>query len=167
MVKALRGVIAGIDPELAVADIRTFDQRAESSLAPQRAAMNLAIAFGVLALFLAAVGIYGVLAYLVAARSRELGIRLALGCPASGIVKLVLREGLMLTAIGLLLGVVGAFSLQRVIENEVYGVRPLDPVVMMSAALLLVAATVVASVEPAWRATRVAPAGVLRGEPHR
>ena len=162
-VKALRGAIARIDPELAVADIRTFDQRAEASLAPQRAAMNLAIAFSVLALFLAAVGIYGVLAYLVAARGREVGIRLALGCPASGIVTLVLREGLILTGIGMALGICGAFGLQRVIENEVYGVRTLDPLVMASVGLLLVAATVVASVEPAWRATRVAPASVLRG----
>jgi len=159
----VRGAIASIDPELAIANIKTLTQRAELSLAPRRASMTLALGFGGLALFLAAVGIYGVLAYLVAQRNREIGIRLALGGHASTIVSLVLRESLTLTALGLAVGLLGAFGLQQAIANEVYGVKPLDPLVMGAVALVLVAVTVVASVEPARRAASVDPAAVLRG----
>lgn len=163
MAQALRRVVAGLDPELAVSDIRTMMQRTELSLAQRRASMSLALGFGGLALFLAAVGIYGVLAYVVAQRNREIGIRMALGGRASNMVGLVLKESLTLTGVGMIFGILGAVGLQRVIANEVYGVKPLDPVVMSAVALLLVAVTVVASVEPARRAAKVDPAGVLRG----
>ena len=159
----IRGAIAAIDPALAVSDIKTMTQRAELSLAPRRASMTLAVGFGGLALFLAAVGIYGVLAYLVSQRNREIGIRLALGSQTSNIVSLVLRESLTLTAIGMALGVAGAAGLQRLIANEVYGVKPLDPLVMGAVAMVLLVVTVIASVEPARRASRVDPAAVLRG----
>ena len=127
----------------------TMNQRTELSLAPRRGSMSLALGFGALALFLAAVGIYGVLAYVVAQRNREIGIRMALGSQPLNIVQLVLRESLTLTAIGMAIGLVGAVALQKVIANEVYGVKPLDPLVMAAVALLLLAVTVVASVEPA------------------
>ncbi|HEY3738328.1 MAG TPA: ABC transporter permease [Bryobacteraceae bacterium] len=161
--QSIRATVASIDPELAIADMRTMMQRTELSLAPRRASMSLALGFGALALFLAAVGIYGVLAYVVAQRNREIGIRMALGSKASNIVQLVLRESLSLTAIGMAIGVAGAVALQKVIANEVYGVKPLDPLVMAGVALLLFAVTVVASVEPARRAANVHPATVLRG----
>jgi predicted permease len=161
--QSIRGAITGIDPELAISDMKTMTQRTELSLAPRRASMSLALGFGGLALFLAAVGIYGVLAYVVAQRNREIGIRLALGGKASNIVALVLRESLTLTAIGMALGVAGAVALQQVIANEVYGVKPLDPLVMAGVALLLLSVTIIASVEPARRAARVHPATVLRG----
>lgn len=160
---AIRGAVAGVDPDLALAEIKTIRDGADLSLAPRRGSMSLAIGFGGLALFLAAVGIYGVLAYVVAQRSREIGIRMALGSGAGGIVGLVLRESLTLTGAGMAFGVLGTIGLQRVIAGEVYGVRPLDPVVMGAVALVLLAVTVVASVEPARRAARVDPAGVLRG----
>ena len=163
MTRAIHGASAGIDPEIAVFDVKTVSQSAGLSLAPRRASMTLALGFGGLALFLAAVGIYGVLAYVVAQRNREIGIRLALGSRTSNIVSLVLKESLTLTAIGTGFGLLGAVGLQRVIANEVYGVKPLDPLVILVVGLLLLAVTVVASVEPAWRASRVDPAQVLRG----
>jgi predicted permease len=160
--QAIRGVVRALDPELAIADIRTLTQRSELSLAPRRASMTLALGFGGLALFLAAIGIYGVLAYLVAQRHREIGIRLALGSRTSNIVTLVLRESLALTGVGMVLGILGAVGLQRVIANEVYGVKPLDPLVISAVALVLLAVTVIASLEPARRAARVDPATALR-----
>lgn len=161
--QSMRAAITTIDPELAVAEMLTMTQRTELSLAPRRGSMSLALGFGALALFLAAIGIYGVLAYVVAQRNREIGIRMALGSQPLNIVQLVLRESLTLTAIGMTLGVIGAVALQKVIANEVYGVKPLDPLVMAGVALLLLAVTVVASVEPARRAAKVDPAAVLRG----
>jgi putative ABC transport system permease protein len=98
--------------------------------------MLLALAFGILALFLAAVGIYGALVYLVAQRRREIGIRVALGSTQAGVVNLVLREGFILVGIGLMLGVAGAVSLRTVVATEIYGVGPLDPLVIGGVAIV-------------------------------
>ena len=108
-------------------------------------------------LFLAAIGIYGVLAYQVTNRRREIGIRVALGSTAGGIVRMVLREGLLLAAFGLVLGTVGSIALRQVIENEIYGVGALNPLVMVGVAVLLALVTLSASVFPARRASRVDP----------
>jgi ABC-type antimicrobial peptide transport system permease subunit len=123
--------------------------------------MTLALAFGVLGLFLAAVGIYGVLAYLVARRKREIGIRLALGSTQAGIVKLVLREGFVLLGIGLLLGVAGAVFLRPLIKTQIYGIGPLDPLVIVSVAIVFGVIVLAACVMPARRAVQVDPAIVL------
>ena len=159
--RAVRAAIAGIDPQLALFDVHTMAERTELSMTSRKTPMMIALGFGGLALFLSAVGIYGVLTYLVTQRRREIGIRSALGCTAAGIVKLVLGEGLLLVGIGLILGVAGAAAIQRALENELYGVKPLDPVVMASvmAALTLVALT--ACLLPARRATEVDPVIVL------
>jgi ABC-type antimicrobial peptide transport system permease subunit len=124
--------------------------------------MLLAIAFGVLALFLAALGIYGVLAYLVTQRKREIGIRVALGSTQSGIVKLVLREGFVLVSIGLILGVSGSVVLRKVLLTHIYGVGPLDPSVIGGVTLLLGTVALAACVVPAKRALEVNPATVLK-----
>ena len=126
--------------------------------------MLLANAFGGVALFLATLGIYGVLAYLVAQRTREIGIRVALGSTRGGILGLVLREGLELVVIGLVLGIVGAASLQKVVATEIYGVRPLDPLVLASVMVLLAIVTLAACIIPARRAMRVEPTVALRYE---
>jgi len=114
-----------------------------------------------LALFLAAVGIYGVLAYLVTQRRREIGIRVALGSTQAGILKLVLREGLVLAGTGLTLGITGAAALRKAVENEIYGVRPLDPLVLGSVVVLLGVVALAACLLPARRAMRVDPVSVL------
>jgi len=157
----LRRQIAGVDPELAPFDIRTMEQREELSLSSRRTSMLLGLGFGVLALFLAAVGIYGVLAYLVAQRQREIGIRVALGSTQSGIVKLVLREGFGLVGVGLLVGVAAALSLRRVIATEIYGVGALDPLVLGSVACVFGLVALGACVLPARRAMKVDPVDVL------
>ena len=160
----LRTAIAGIDPELALFDVKSMDERAALSLASRRASLTLALAFGGLALFLAAIGIYGVLAYLVAQRRREIAIRMALGSTTVAVVKLVLREGMTLVGVGLAFGLVGAAALQKAVASQVYGVRPSDPLVIGGVSLLLGAVALAACAAPAGRATRVDPIEVLRQE---
>ena len=159
--RAVRAAVAQIDPELALFDVKTMDERATLSMSPRRTSLMLALAFGGLALFLSAIGIYGVLAYLVAQRRREIGIRVALGCTEAGVVKLVLREGLLLLAIGLLVGFTGAAALQKVVANQIYGVRPLDPLVILGVSVLLAIIGMAACVVPARSAVRVDPVAVL------
>jgi predicted permease len=159
--RAARGEIAGIDPELALFDIETMADRAELSLSTRKTPMALAVGFGGLALFLSAIGIYGVLTYLVTQRRREIGIRAALGCSVAGIVKLVLSEGLVLVGTGLVLGIAGAAALRQAIENQLYGVRPLDPLVIGCVTLVLGLVALAACLLPARRATQVDPVIVL------
>lgn len=159
--RGLRAALNGIDPQLALFDMHTMVERAELSMSSRKTPMMLALGFGGLALFLSAVGIYGVLTYLVTQRRREIGIRAALGCTAPGIVKLVLGEGLLLVGIGLVLGVGGAAALRKALENELYGVQPLDPLVMSSVMGLLGLVALTACLLPARRATQVDPVVVL------
>jgi putative ABC transport system permease protein len=161
LANSIRAQMATVDPELALFDVRTMEQRTELSLSSRRTSMLLGLSFGVLALFLAAVGIYGVLAYLVAQRQREIGIRVALGSTRSGIVKLVLREGFVLVAIGLAIGIAASMSLRTVVASEIYGVGPLDPLVLGSVALVFGLVALGACVLPARRAMKVDPVVVL------
>jgi predicted permease len=161
IVRTMRSQIASVDPTLALFDIQTMAQRTELSLSSRRTAMLLALGFGALALFLASVGIYGVLAYLVAQRKREIAIRMALGSSQAGVVRLVLQEGLILVGLGLLLGIAGAVSLRTAISTQVYGVGSLDPFVIGSVALLFGSVALAACMLPAQRASRIDPAIVL------
>ncbi|MBZ5521210.1 MAG: ABC transporter permease [Acidobacteriia bacterium] len=157
----VRSAMAGIDPELALFNVKTMAEMTQLSLASRRTSMMLALAFGVLALFLAALGIYGVLAYLVTQRRREIGIRIALGSTQGGIVKLVMREALALVGTGLALGIAGALALRTAVASQIYGVRPLDPLVMGSVIVLLGTVALVACAVPARRAVLVNPVAVL------
>jgi len=161
MSRSIRAAIAGIDPELALFDVRTMGERAELSVSSRRTSMMLALAFASVALFLSGIGIYGVLAYLVAQRRREIGIRMALGCTGAGIVRLVLLEGSLLVVIGLASGLAGAAALQKAVANQVYGVRPLDPLVLGCVVVLLGFISLVACMVPARHAVRVDPVRVL------
>jgi putative ABC transport system permease protein len=153
-----------LDPDLAIFDVHSMSERIDLSLASRRTSMLLANTFGGVALFLATLGIYGVLAYLVAQRTREIGIRVALGSTRAGILRLVLREGFELVVIGLVFGIAAAASLQKVVATEIYGVRPLDPLVLASVMVLLAIVTLAACVVPARRAMRVEPTVALRYE---
>jgi len=164
LTSTVRSELAQVAPGLALFDIHTMTERTELSLASRRTSMTLALGFGFLALFLAAVGIYGVLAYLVTQRRREIGIRAALGCTASGVVRLVVSEGMLLLGVGLVLGAGGAVALRQAIQKEVYAVRPLDPMVMASVALALGVVAMAACFLPALRAAQVDPVIVLRAE---
>jgi predicted permease len=164
IVRGLRTEISRLDPDLAVFDVHSMSERIDLSLSSRRTSMLLANAFGGVALFLATLGIYGVLAYLVARRTREIGIRVALGSTRAGILRLVLREGLQLIVIGLVLGVAAAASLQKAVASEIYGVRPLDPLVLASVMALLAIVALAACAVPARRAMRVDPMVALRYE---
>lgn len=159
--RAIRSKIAAIDPEMAVFDVKSMAQRAEMSLSSRRAAMALALGFGGLALFLAAIGIYGVLAYLVTQRRREIGIRVALGSTGTGIVRLVFGEGMILVGVGLGLGITAAVGLRAVVAQELYGVSALDPEVLSAVVAVLGVVALAACVVPAWRALQVDPMIVL------
>jgi predicted permease len=163
-VRALREEISRLDPDLAVFDVHSMTERVDLSLASRKTSMLLANAFGGVALFLATLGIYGVLAYLVAQRTREIGIRVALGSTRAGILKLVLREGFEIVLIGLLLGIVGAASLGKIVATEIYGVRPLDTLALASVTALLGVVALAACVAPARRALGVDPIVALRSE---
>jgi predicted permease len=164
VMRALRAEMFRLDPDLAVFNVHSMSERIDLSLSSRRTSMLLANAFGGVALFLATLGIYGVLAYLVAQRTREIGIRVALGSPRARILKLVLWEGFELVLIGLVLGIVGAASLQKVVATEIYGVRALDPLVLASVMALLAIVALAACAVPARRAMRVDPIVALRSE---
>lgn len=164
VVRALRSDILQLDPDLAVFDVHSMSERIDLSLASRRTSMLLANAFGGVALFLAMLGIYGVLAYLVAQRTREIGIRVALGSTRGKVLALVLREGFLMVGAGLLLGLIGAAFLQRAVASEIYGVRALDPWVLASVMAVLAAVALAACAAPARRAMRVDPIVALRQE---
>lgn len=161
MTAAIRQAVTRIDPSLPLYDVRAMPERVERSLDRRRTPMVLSLVLGFVALLLASVGIYGVLAYQVGQRSREIGIRLALGSDPAGILRLILREGIALVAAGLLLGVVGVVALRPAIASQLFGVGALDPWVLVSVVLVLGSAAAVACLAPAWRASRTDPASAL------
>jgi ABC-type antimicrobial peptide transport system permease subunit len=134
-----------------------MEERTEKSLTTRRSPVLLSLAFGVVALLLSAIGIYGVLAYLVTQRTREIGIRIALGSSAGAIFELVLREGLLLIAGGLALGAIGALALRRSLESALFGVSASDPAVLALVTAVLAAVAFAACALPARRATKINP----------
>jgi predicted permease len=157
VVSGMRQVLAGLDPELLFGDVTTLPERVARSLHPRRTPMLLSLGFGAVALLLATVGIYGVLAYQVSQRTREIGIRLALGSDAAGVLRLIVREGAWLVAIGLAAGLLGVLALRQIIVSQLYGVGPLDPLVLTSVSAVLTLAALIACLVPARRASRVDP----------
>ncbi len=154
---AVRGVISGLDRELPVSDMQTMDDRMDKALMTRKSPAVLSLSFGAVALFLSAIGIYGVLAYLVTQRRKEIGIRLALGSSNTAIFELVLREGLMLIATGLVLGAIGAAVLRKSLESQLFGVSATDPIVLATVTLVLAAVAIIACALPARRATKIDP----------
>lgn len=157
----VRRAIASVDRQLPLFDVRTMAQRSDEALVSSRAPAMLSLTFGMVALLLSAVGLYGVLAYLVEQRSREIGIRMALGSSARGIFELVIGEGLVVVAAGFLLGAGGAWLLKRSLASQLFGVSATDPLVLAAATLLLAAVALGASALPARRASRIDPVTVL------
>jgi putative ABC transport system permease protein len=164
MAAAIRSAVAEIDPSKPVGNLQTVEQNLRDQVSGQRVYMLLLTVFGAIAAVLAAVGIYGVMAYAVTQRTREIGIRMALGATSSGVMTLVLKQALMLVSIGLMLGIVGAFGLTRFIANELYEVKPTDPATFIAVSLGLVAVAILASVIPTRRAVSVDPTEALRHE---
>ena len=158
---AVRQALASIDPELPLYSVKTMDDRIGESLSDRRTPMMLAAMFALVALFLAAMGLYGVLAYQVAQRRKEIGIRMALGSEPRGIFTLVLREGITLLAAGLVVGLGGAFAIRRAMESQLYGVSAMDPLVLAGVAGVLGSVAVAACAIPARRASRIDPTAAL------
>jgi putative ABC transport system permease protein len=161
---AVRKTVWSLDPDQPILGLGTMQARMDEFYAPRRFNMLLFGVFALVALLLAAVGIYGVLAYSVTQRTHEIGIRLALGAQTHDVLWLIVRQGLALTLIGVVLGLVGAFALTRVLQNLLYGVSATDPATFAGIALLLLGVAGVASFLPAWRATKVDPLVALRHE---
>jgi ABC-type antimicrobial peptide transport system permease subunit len=153
-----------VDSNLPMYDVRTMAQRVETSLARRRFAMSLLGLFAALALALATIGIYGVMAYLVNQGTREIGIRMALGATQRNILSLIVRKGMALAIAGVIIGLAAAFALTRLMSNLLFGVNSTDPATFVAIALLLAAVALLASYIPARRAARIDPMISLRSE---
>jgi putative ABC transport system permease protein len=164
LASGLAAQLHALDSELALADVRPLDSYLGDSLARRRFSMTLLAGFAALALALTAVGLYGVMAYTVVRRTRELGIRLALGASSASVLRGVLGRGLAVVAVGIAVGVIGAIALTRLLGALLYEVRPTDPAIFATIIVLLAGVGLVASYLPARRATRVDPVIALRSE---
>ncbi|HTH64590.1 MAG TPA: ABC transporter permease [Gemmatimonadales bacterium] len=161
---AVRSIVAGIDPSLPILRQQTMLEQTATSLFPQRLALYVSGGLGAVALLLVLIGIYGVTAFSVAQRTREIGVRVALGAQRSHVLAMVVRQGLVLVGIGVMLGSLAAFAATRLIRDLLYGVPPTDGVALSAAAALLALAALVASWIPALRAARLDPVIALRSE---
>jgi putative ABC transport system permease protein len=164
LTRALIGAVHAVDPEQPVLDIETLQSVVEESLGQRPTAMKLLAGFAGLALLLASVGIYSVLAYTVRQRVREIGIRMALGAPAASVLRMIVIEGLKPTILGVVVGLVLAAGLVRVLGALLYGVSQHDPRTFAIVPALVIAVGLLATWIPAWRATRVDPIDTLRAE---
>jgi predicted permease len=154
--------IEAIDADLPVYAFRTMSELIEANVATRQFLMRMVLAFGATATALALLGIYGVMAYSVTQRIREIGIRIALGARQADVAKMILRRGIALTAVGLLVGVTASLALSRLIASQLFGVQPTDPVTLASVVLLMTAVAAAAAYVPARRAARVDPVVALR-----
>jgi putative ABC transport system permease protein len=163
-VNQTRDAVRSVDPELPISGVHTMEELLEQSVGQRRLSMMLLSLFSGIALMLASIGIYGVMSYSVTQRSRELGVRIALGARRSDVLRLVLRQGMSLALIGIGIGLGAALLLTRLIQNQLFGVRAGDPLTFVAVALLLGTTALIANLVPALRAMRVDPAVVLRDE---
>ena len=164
LTSAIKKEIHELDPDLPIYNVRTMDDRVQESLARRRFSMMMLGLFAFLALALATIGIYGVMAYMVSQGTREIGIRLALGATQNNILRLVVRQGMALALTGVAIGLVGAFVLTRLMRSLLFGVKSTDPLTFVAIASLLAAIALLASYIPARRAARIDPMVSLRCE---
>jgi putative ABC transport system permease protein len=164
LVSGVSAAVHGIDPELPLADVRTMDAVVDRTLTRRRIVAVLLSVFAIMALALAAVGVYGVMAYSVAQRTQEIGVRMALGATADSVFGLVMSDALRLVGIGVAAGLVCAAGLTRLLSTLLYQTEPLDPATFVVTAVLLTAVATLASFIPARRGTRIAPVQALRAE---
>jgi len=160
---ALVRAIHALDANVAPSELITMREQVDRTTAAQRVSVTILVVFGGLALVLAAIGLYGVMAATVSQSSRELALRMALGASGSDLLGLVLSKGLALTAGGIVLGLIAALQATRLLGYFLYKVSPRDPLAFGSAFVVITVASFVACFVPAWRATRTDPLGALRG----
>jgi putative ABC transport system permease protein len=164
LVPGVSAAVHGIDPELPLADVRTMDAVVDRTLARSRIVAVLLTVFAVMALALAAVGVYGVMAYSVAQRTQEIGVRMALGATTDSVFAMVISDALRLVGIGVVAGLVCAAGLTRLLTTLLYETEPLDPITFILTAVVLTIVAMLASFVPARRGTRIAPNQALRAE---
>jgi predicted permease len=164
LASAIASEIHAVDPNTVVYDVRTMEERLYNSLARQRFSSIMLGAFAAFALLLAAVGLYGVLSYLVSQSTREIGILVAMGAQPANILRLVIHQSTQLVVIGIVAGLVGAAALTRVVSSLLYNTNSYDPATFLGVPSLLAMVALAATVIPAWRATTVDPMVALREE---
>jgi putative ABC transport system permease protein len=164
LLPAVREAIRQLDPTLPVADVRTLEDVATNALAQPRFTALLLTVFAALALLLAAIGLYGVISFIAARRTNEIGIRLALGARPGCLVRLVMREGIVLAAAGVGVGLMAAALATRLLEAQLFGVAPLDPLTFIAVPVLLLLVAAVAAYLPARRAAAVNPVVALTAD---
>ena len=164
LVNAIRAQIRAVNRNIPITAVQTMDQLLSRSVAARRFTMALLSVFAGLALILAAVGIFGVMSYSVTERTREIGIRMALGARAGDVVKVIVRQGMILAVIGIVFGLAASFALTPLMQSLLFGVSPTDPVTFIVLAFLLAAVALAACHLPARRAARVDPMVTLRHE---
>jgi putative ABC transport system permease protein len=160
----VRAQVQSLDPTLPVFGAQTLNQTVSASLSQRRFSMEMVGLFALTALLLASLGIYGVISYMVTERTREIGIRLALGAQRQNIIQMVMRHGLRLAIAGAVVGLVGAAVVSQLMAGVLYGIKSTDPLTFVSVALLLIAVALLACYLPARRAVRVDPMIALRHE---
>ena len=162
LVPELRKIIASIDPDVAIGTIQTYDEMVGDNFSTRKLGVLMVSVFSGAALFLSAIGLYGMLAYSVNQRTREIGIRIALGASSTNILRLVIQRGLAMVGLGLIIGILIALISSRSIESLLYEVRGDDPVTLGIAILVLCMAGLIACLLPARRASKVDPIAALR-----
>jgi len=161
---AVRRLLRDLDPNVPLYNMVTFGQQMDQSLALERLVARLASGFGLLATLLAAIGLYGVLAFNVGQRTREIGVRIALGAQTADVAWMVLRDVLLLVGIGVGLAIPAAWAVSTLVQSQLYGIQPNDPLTIAMAALLLSAVGALAGYLPARRASRIDPVQALKYE---
>jgi putative ABC transport system permease protein len=164
LVSSIESIVRDLDKDLPLFEVRTMEDMLEASIARERMSMLIFAVFAVVALALASVGLYGVVAHGVTERTHEIGVRMALGADARHVLGLVVRQGLSMALVGTAIGVAGAFALSRWIEALLFGVTATDPATFAGVITTLLAVAAIACYIPAWRATRVDPTTALRAE---
>jgi putative ABC transport system permease protein len=164
LIRAVRAEIQAIDRAQPVYHVKTLETLVDESMLPRSTSAAMTTLFSALALVLAAVGIFGVVAYGVSQQRREFAVRLALGATPSDLQRLVLRSGMLMVGAGMVFGMAGALSLSRLMANALYGVSPADPLTYSSVVGLIAVTSLIACGVPAWRASTTQPAGALRSD---
>ena len=164
LIPEIREAVEKIDKSLPVFDVATMNERFSNSISAERFNMLLVLILALLALVLVSVGIYGVTSYAVVQRTREIGVRMALGAGNVDVLKMVVGQGLKLALIGVAVGIAGALALTRFLANLLYGVKPTDPLTFIAVSLILILVALVACYIPARRAAKVDPMVALRYE---
>src|SRR5439155_2922911 len=161
---SIRRVVHEADANLPAPNISSLDVKIRDSLYTERLLAVLSEAFGVLATLLAAIGLYGVVAYSVARRTAEIGIRMALGAVPRDVLALILKDAARMTGAGIGIGLAGALALSRLVESQLFGIKPADPIVLAGAATALAMVALISAWVPGWRASRIDPVRALKHE---